>query len=262
MTSAPAPFFELTEASFAVPGRTLLQPISTRFQARRMTALIGHNGSGKSTLLKLLARQQAPTGGSIVMGGRALQNWNIREFACQVAYLPQHLPVDNGLTVAELVALGRYPWRGMLGRYDDDDRRAISEAMRMTGVTDMADELVAHLSGGERQRCWLAMLVAQRAQCLLLDEPTSALDIGHQLEVLQLLRQLCDMHKLTVIVVLHDINLAARYCDTIVALRDGRHFISGAPADIMTSDTLEAVYGVPMAVMAHPTNGHHMAVAR
>lgn len=260
--SAPAVLFQLSETTFTVPGRTLLHPISTTFSAGRMTALIGHNGSGKSTLLKLLARQQAPSSGVVAMGERPLPAWGAREFARKVAYLPQQLPAADGMTVAELVALGRYPWHGVLGRLGDDDHTAIREAMAMTDVTGMADELVAHLSGGERQRCWLAMLVAQRAECLLLDEPTSALDIGHQLEVLRLLRHLTDAHGLAVIVVLHDINLAARFCDDIVALRDGRHFTTGTPATLMRSDTLEAVYGVPMATMQHPTDGHRMAVAR
>lgn len=261
MTARDA-LFHLTDASFTVPGRTLLHATSATFRAGCMTALIGHNGSGKSTLLKLLARQQAPSGGTIAMHGRPLSAWGTREFAREVAYLPQQLPSGDGMTVAELVALGRYPWRGALGRLGSDDHTAVRDAMALTGVTEMAGALVSHLSGGERQRCWLAMLVAQRARCLLLDEPTSALDIGHQLDVLRLLRRLTDAHGVTVIVVLHDINLAARFCDEIVALRGGRLFTTGTPTALMTCETLEAVYGVPMAILPHPTDGHRMAVAR
>lgn len=261
MTTRNALFY-LTDASFTVPGRTLLHPTSATFSEGCMTALIGHNGSGKSTLLKLLARQLTPSSGAIAMHGRPLSAWGVREFARAVAYLPQQLPAGDGMTVEELVAMGRYPWHGALGRLGSEDRAAVRDAMALTGVTPMAGELVAHLSGGERQRCWLAMLVAQRARCLLLDEPTSALDIGHQLEVLGLLRELTDAHEVAVVIVLHDVNLAARFCDEIVALRGGHLFTSGTPDELMTDQTLEAVYGVPMAILAHPTDGHRMAVAR
>jgi len=155
--------------------------------------------------------------------------------------------------VRELVALGRYPWHGSLGVFGDDDRVQVEEAMRMTDVTHYADRLVDSLSGGERQRVWLAMLIAQDSRCLLLDEPTSALDIAHQVEVLDLVRTLCAQRSIAAVVVLHDINMAARFCDHIVALRHGRILMQGAPRDIMTGPNLQAIYGVPMNVLQDPS---------
>ena len=195
-----------------------------------MAGLVGHNGSGKSTLVKLLARQEAPTAGAIHFDGQPLGAWRDRAFARAVAYLPQHTPLAPGMLVRELVALGRYPWHGALGRFTNADRDKVAEAMALTDTARYADRFVDTLSGGERQRVWLAMLIAQDAGCLLLDEPTSALDIAHQIEVLSLVRKLSRERGVTVIVVLHEINMAARFCDEIVALREGRLVARGAPA--------------------------------
>jgi len=174
--------------------------------------------------------------------------------AREVAYLPQVLPPATGLTVGELAALGRYPWHGALGRFTEEDRKQVEEALRLTDMALFADRLVDTLSGGERQRAWLAMLVAQNSGCLLLDEPISALDIAHQIEVLTLLQDLCRGRGLCVVAVLHDVNMAARFCDELVALRGGRLVAQGGPEDIMRPDTLAAIYGVRMGVMRHPTN--------
>ncbi|WP_321936596.1 MULTISPECIES: ATP-binding cassette domain-containing protein [unclassified Paraburkholderia] len=254
--------YEIEGASFEAGGRVLLQPLTLALTAGRMIALIGHNGSGKSTLLKLLARQQTPSRGSLRFSGREIGAWSAREFARRVAYLPQHPPLATGMTVRELVALGRYPWHGALGRLRSEDAAIIDEALRVTDTARFASQLADHLSGGERQRAWLAMLVAQGASCLLLDEPTSALDIAHQLDVLRLLRSLADDHAMTVVIVLHDINLAARFCDELVALHSGRLLTSGTPADLMQGQVLEAIYGVPMDVVPHPRGGGAIAVAR
>jgi iron complex transport system ATP-binding protein len=217
--------------------------------------LIGHNGSGKSTLLKLLARQQPASDGSIRFAGQALHAWGNREFARKVAYLPQQTPPAASMLVRELVALGRYPWHGALGRFTPNDRERVAEAMALTDVTPFAERLVDTLSGGERQRVWIAMLVAQDAECLLLDEPIAALDIAHQVEMLALVRRLAIDRSLGVIIVLHDVNMAARYCDEIIALHSGRLIARGPPRDIMTPAGLEAIYGIPMAVMPHPNSG-------
>ncbi|WP_322029346.1 ABC transporter ATP-binding protein [Paraburkholderia sp. J76] len=254
--------YEIEGMSFEADGRVLLAPLTLSLAAGRMIALIGHNGSGKSTLLKLLARQQAPSRGALRFAGRELDAWSGREFARRVAYLPQHPPMATGMTVRELVALGRYPWHGALGRLRAQDQAMIDEALRVTDTTRFAAQLADHLSGGERQRVWLAMLVAQGASCLLLDEPTSALDIAHQIEVLRLLRSLADTHGLSVVIVLHDINLAARFCDELVALHGGRLLKCGTPAELMHSEVLEAIYGVPMDIVANPRGGSAIAVAR
>jgi len=251
---------ETRAATFAVDGRPLLHSVDLTFREGRVHGLIGHNGSGKSTLLKLLARQQAPSSGEIHLDGRALPDWGNREFARHVAYLPQQLPGAEALTGRELVGFGRHPWQGLLGRPRDADRRQVERALALTHTSAFADRLVDTLSGGERQRVWLAMLLAQESRFLLLDEPLAALDIAHQVEVMALVQRLCHELGLGVIVVLHDINIAARYCDHLVALHGGRVLASGTPAALMHDATLEAIYGTPMRVMPHPTRDHAIAV--
>ncbi|MFK0166494.1 ATP-binding cassette domain-containing protein [Rhizobium sp. NPDC090279] len=252
--------FQLEAVSFAISGRTLLQPLTLTLAPRRTVGLIGHNGSGKSTLLKLLARQQPPAGGTIRFEGKPLTEWGDRAFARKVAYLPQSTPAAAGMLVRELVALGRYPWHGALGRFGQTDRDKVEEAMQLTDVKGMADRLVDTLSGGERQRVWLAMLVAQDAECLLLDEPISALDVAHQIEVLSLVQSLSHAKGLGVVVVLHDVNMAARFCDHIIALHSGRIIANGPPEDILTSEALRAIYGLDMHIVHHPASGHPVAI--
>jgi iron complex transport system ATP-binding protein len=253
MTKAAAEngeLFALEAVAFSVAGRALLAPLSLALPASRVVGLIGHNGSGKSTLVKLLARQHSASAGVIRYEGVPLRDWSDRGFARKVAYLPQQTPAAAGLLVRELVALGRYPWHGALGRFGEADRAKVAEAMALTGVAPFADRMVDTLSGGERQRAWLAMLVAQDARCLLLDEPISALDIAHQIEILALMRRLADERGLGIVVVLHDVNMAARFCDEIIALHGGRLIARGSPDDIMTAQTLQAIYGIPMTVIS------------
>ena len=156
--------FSLENVSFRVPGRTLLHPLSLTFAPGKVTALIGHNGSGKSTLLKMLGRHHAASEGRVMLNGEAVDTWSSKAFARQVAYLPQQLPAAEGMTVRELVAIGRYPWHGALGRYGQEDRDRVDEAIALVGLKPFAGRLVDSLSGGERQRAWLAMLVAQNSR--------------------------------------------------------------------------------------------------
>lgn len=252
--------FELQAATFAVQGRTLLHPTSLEFEAGKVHGLIGHNGSGKSTLLKLLAQQQPVSGGRVCFNGRALSDWGRRAFAREVAYLPQHLPSAESLTCRELIGFGRYPWKGLLGRSSRDDAEHIERAMALTHTEAFADRLVDTLSGGERTRVWLAMLLAQGSRLLLLDEPLAALDIAHQVEVMSLVRTLTHELGLGVIIVLHDINMASRYCDHLVALHSGKVIAEGGPDKLMHSDLLENIYGIPMQVMPHPGGQHQVAL--
>lgn len=249
------PMFSLEAVSFSVEGRQLLASLDLTFQAGRMVGLIGHNGSGKSTLIKLLARQQHPSAGTLRFAGKALSEWADRAFARQVGYLPQQTPQAGGMLVKELVALGRYPWHGALGSFSATDRAKVAEAMQLTGVDAFGDRLVDTLSGGERQRVWLAMLVAQNTRCLLLDEPISALDLAHQLEILSLMRRLADEQELAIVVVLHDVNMAARFCDEIVALHSGRLIARGSPDEIMRAEVLQTIYGIPMQVISDLKSG-------
>ena len=247
--------YELQGAAFGVPGRDLLHPLDLTLAGRRIHGLIGPNGSGKSTLVKLLAGQQKPTRGTVRFAGRPVGDWAGRAFARKVAYLPQFTPAADGMTVRELVALGRFPWHGTLGRVTALDRSAVEEAIARTGMAGFAGRLVDTLSGGERQRAWLAMMLAQDTECLLLDEPTSALDVAHQVEGLALVRRLSLERSLGVVVVLHDVNMAARYCDEILALGGGRLVARGSPAEIMRPEMLARIYGLPMGVLPHPATG-------
>lgn len=247
--------FALQQVSFTVPGRTLLQNVSLTFPQGQVCGLIGHNGSGKSTLLKMLGRHQSPSEGQILLGIKPLADWDSKAFAREVAYLPQQLPAAEGMTVRELVAIGRYPWHGALGRFRSEDRERVEEAIALADLKPLAGRLVDSLSGGERQRAWLAMTVAQNSRCLLLDEPTSALDIAHQVEVLALIQRLSRERGLTVIAVLHDINMAARYCDYLMALRSGELIAQGTPDQIMQGEVLEKIYGIPMGTLPHPSGG-------
>ncbi|WP_136649585.1 ATP-binding cassette domain-containing protein [Paracoccus aeridis] len=242
--------FRIANLSVDVPGRRLLDGVTLDLPAGRMIALIGHNGSGKSTLLRALARQVAPAAGQAWFEDRALADWRPRDYARRLAFLPQHPPPAEGMTVRELVALGRYPWHGAMGRFSATDDAAVAAALAECALEPLAGRLVDTLSGGERQRAWLAMMVAQAAHALLLDEPISALDIAHQVEVLSLVRRMCHDQGRSPVIVLHDVNMAARFCDHVVALRGGRLAMQGTPADLMRPETLAAIYGLPMQVLA------------
>ncbi|WP_138465781.1 ABC transporter ATP-binding protein [Poseidonocella sp. HB161398] len=241
--------FDIEGLGMAVPGRTLLEGLDLALPEGRVTGLIGHNGSGKSTLLRLLSGQAAPSTGRIRFEGRDLGQWPRRALARRLAYLPQHPPAAEGMLVEELVALGRYPWHGALGRPSAQDRAATDAAIAACGLAPLAGRRVDTLSGGEAQRAWLAMLIAQEAGCLLLDEPISALDIAHQMEVLALIRSLSQAHGRSVVVVLHDLNMAARFCDHIVALKGGRLAFEGGPGEMMAPAALQHVFGLPMQVL-------------
>ncbi|WP_052195046.1 ATP-binding cassette domain-containing protein [Aureimonas altamirensis] len=245
------PLFAIEGVTYAIGDRTLVGPLDLTLPAGRVVGLIGHNGSGKSTLLKMLARQEPATRGTIRFEGKPLRDWGERAFARKVAYLPQYTPAATGMLVRELVALGRYPWHGALGRFGEGDRAKVEEAMALTDIQGFADRQVDTLSGGERQRVWLAMLVAQDAECLLLDEPISALDVAHQIEVLSLVHRLSAERGLGVVVVLHDVNMAARFCDEILALKQGRLIARGSPQAIMTPGELQRIYGLAMDVLEH-----------
>ena len=254
--------FDLKNVSFQSEGKnpkTLLGDISVSFPTGEFSAIVGHNGSGKSTLLKLLARKNKPASGQITLDTQILDTHSTRDFARKVAYLPQRPIVPAHLSVRELVSFGRYPWRGAFGRYRSDDHEKIERAMEMTHVTDFADRFVASLSGGERQRVWLAMLLAQDAPVLLLDEPTSALDVGHQRDILQLVANLKSEIGLTVIAVLHDIDMVGRFADHILALRGGRTCWQGTASDFMQADTLRDIFQTEIGVIRLPESAHYVS---
>jgi iron complex transport system ATP-binding protein len=264
MTSQPVvePTMSLQQVTFEVADTILLHPLSLDLPATGVTGLVGQNGSGKSTLMRILARQQRASSGEILFDDRPLHHWREREFARRVAYLPQHTPLAAGLRARELVELGRYPWHGALGRFGPADRHQVEEAMTLTGIETLAERMVDSLSGGERQRVWLAMLIAQDARLLLLDEPISALDPAHQVGVLKLVRRISHTGRAAVVIVLHDINLAARFCDHVIALKGGRLIAHGRPAEFMTAARLTEVYDVDMGVFPNPDSAGMIAYVR
>ncbi|MBD1556006.1 ATP-binding cassette domain-containing protein [Vibrio sp. S9_S30] len=247
--------YQLVDASFEIDGKTTLFPTNLTFAQGEVTTLLGHNGCGKSTLIKLLSRQHAPSQGEILFQNAPVSSYSHLEFAHQVAYLPQHPPVTDGVTVRELVCFGRYPWKGVFGRYSQQDYAIVESAIEKVGLSNLAERYVATLSGGERQRAWVAMLLAQQSQCILLDEPTSALDVAHQHELLALIRKLNQTLGLTVIMVLHDVNMAAKFSDRLIALHSGKVIASGTPEALMTPETLMKIYGMELALFSHPTTG-------
>ncbi|MDZ5699738.1 ATP-binding cassette domain-containing protein [Chelativorans sp. M5D2P16] len=247
--------YRLEGVRFAADGRDILGPIDAVFERGRIHGLIGPNGSGKSTLMRMLARQERPSAGRVLFRGEDVFSFSERTFARQVAYMAQFAPAAEGLTVEELVALGRFPWHGALGRFSDTDAEKVEEALAATGLGPLQRRLVDSLSGGERQRAWLAVMIAQEAGCLLLDEPTSALDVAHEVEMLTLLHRMTGERGVTAIVVLHDINMATRICDALVALRDGVIVAEGPPEQVMRSDVLARIYGIGMGILEHPRTG-------
>ncbi|WP_454918344.1 ABC transporter ATP-binding protein [Xanthobacter sediminis] len=250
------PLWALEGLCVRIGERQILAPLTLELQAGRVYGLIGPNGSGKSTLMKILARQLAPAAGVARFEGRALVDWRGRAFSRKVAYMPQFTPPTEGMSVRELVALGRYPWHGALGRFGAADAAAVEGALARCGLSAFGGRMVDTLSGGERQRAWLALMLAQGTRCLLLDEPTSALDIAHQMDVLSIVRELvAEGGDMTVIVVLHDINLAARTCDALVALKGGRLVAHGPARELMAPETLKSIYDLDMGVLPHPVSG-------
>ncbi|MGA3698120.1 ABC transporter ATP-binding protein [Enterobacteriaceae bacterium TYF_5] len=246
--------FELSNIQIDRGGRTILSIPSLRISDLGLTIVLGHNGSGKSTLVSLLSGQQAPDSGSITLNNSNISHYKPRDLAKQIAFLPQKLPASAGLTVRELVRLGRFPWRGTLGRWNKKDDEIITIAMEKAGVLPFADTLADDLSGGERQRAWVAMLLAQQSPILILDEPTSALDIHHQYQLMELLSELNQTQHVGIIVILHDLNLALRYATHIIALKKGEIAFEGEASLLFDDERLSALYETPIKLIEHPDN--------
>lgn len=247
--------FRLVGAGLDYGPRTVLHDLDAVFLPGRVYGLVGHNGSGKSSLLSLLAGHRQPSRGEVLFEDKPVAAWGVRDFARRVAFLPQTLAETDGLSVRELAGFGRYPWRGLFGRPGEADHAAVEEALAEAGVAGWADRPVDTLSGGERQRAWLAMLLAQQPSCLLLDEPIAALDLARQVEMLSLTRRLCADKGIGSIIVLHEINMAARFCDRLVAMKQGRIIAEGTPAELMNERSLEAIYDLKMVTLRHPVSG-------
>ncbi|WP_300008040.1 ABC transporter ATP-binding protein [Pseudonocardia sp.] len=240
--------------------RTVVDGLDLDVVAGTVTAVIGPNGCGKSTLLRALGRLLRPSSGHVLLDGKRIDRMATREVATVLGVLPQAPIAPEGLTVADLVARGRHPHQAWYRQWSSDDEEAVHQALEWTGMLDLAERPVDELSGGQRQRAWISMALAQGTDLLLLDEPTTFLDLAHQVDVLDLVHRLHTEAGRTVVMVLHDLNLAARYADRLVAMRDGRIVACGPPQEVITEDLLREVFGLDARVIADPVAGTPLVV--
>ncbi|MEE2059067.1 ABC transporter ATP-binding protein [Rhodococcus artemisiae] len=241
-------------ATFGYDKRIISRELSVAIPDQSFTVIVGPNACGKSTLLRTLSRLLAPKAGSVVLDGADIHSYKAKEVARQVGLLPQSSTAPDGITVADLVARGRYPHQNFLRQWTESDERAVVAAMEATAVTGLSGRLVDELSGGQRQRVWVAMVLAQETGIVLLDEPTTYLDITHQVDLLELLTDLNHQGR-TLVAVLHDLNHAARYGTHLIAMRDGEVVAEGAPAQIVTAELVEEVFGLRCVVVPDPVAG-------
>jgi len=242
--------------------QVVVDDVDVAVPAGQVTVIVGANACGKSTLLRGLARLLPPRAGSVLLDGRDLHRTPTRELARRLGLLPQSPLAPEGVTAGDLVARGRAPHQRWWQQWSADDERAVAEAMALTDTAALADRPVDELSGGQRQRVWLAMALAQDTELLLLDEPTTYLDLAHQVEVLELVAELNASRGRTVVMVLHDLNHAARYAHHVIALRDGRVVAEGPPAEVVTETLVREVFGLACAVVPCPVSGRPLVVPR
>ncbi|RXJ02749.1 ABC transporter ATP-binding protein [Anaerobacillus alkaliphilus] len=241
-------------------GNPIIKDLNIAIPKGKITVFIGSNGCGKSTLLRSLARLLKPTEGSVVIDGQLISKWPTKELAKKLAILPQGPIAPESLTVLNLVKQGRYPYQSWLNQWSKQDEEMVKTALAMTKLEDLADRPVDALSGGQRQRAWIAMILAQGSDTILLDEPTTYLDLAHQVDILDLLYDLNKREKRTIVMVLHDINLACRYAHHIVSVKNGRVYSQGTPEDTITAKLIEDVFGLESHVMTDPFFGTPLCI--
>lgn len=249
------------QLSVAYGDTTIIENLSVTIPKGKVTALIGPNGCGKSTLLKTLSRINKPKSGEIFVEQTPLGNIKDKVLAQQLSLLPQVLVSPEGITVRKLVEYGRSPYVSHWGRLSQADKMIVEQAMTETGVLDLAEQNVESLSGGQRQRAWIAMVLAQDTEIVMLDEPTTYLDLSHQIELMELMRAMNEQGK-TVIVVLHDLNQACRYCDHLVVLKKGQLMAQGSPEDVFTEQLLQEVFDLDAVVINDPIASSPMCIAK
>ncbi|HEY9849850.1 MAG TPA: ABC transporter ATP-binding protein [Leptolyngbyaceae cyanobacterium] len=254
------PILTARKLTLAYEGNLIINELDLAIPAGKVTVFVGPNGCGKSTLLKGLARLLKPKGGTVYLDGRSIAKLSTKEIAKNLGILPQSPVAPEGLTVRELVAQGRYPHQNWLQQWSGEDERITEQALLITGMLELADRPLNMLSGGQRQRAWIAMALAQNTDILLLDEPTTFLDLAHQIEVLDLLCELNQTQGRTIVMVLHDLNQACRYADRLVAVRAGKIYAQGIPADVMTETTIREVFGLESKIINDPVTGTPMCI--
>jgi iron complex transport system ATP-binding protein len=241
--------------SLGYDAANIIHNLSLTIPDAQVTSIIGPNGCGKSTLLRGLGRLLTPRSGEVILDGAPLAGQSTRQIATRISVLPQSPVAPSGLTVADLVSRGRHPRQKWYQQFSPADESVVEDALRATDILELAGTPIEDLSGGQRQRAWISMTLAQETGILLLDEPTTYLDLAHQVDVLELVRRLNREHGRTVVMVLHDISLAARYSDHIVAMKDGRILAQGSPAEVVTAERLLEVFGLDAQVVCEPTDG-------
>ena len=243
-----------SEVSVGYGERSVIEKLSIDIKRGAVTSIVGPNGCGKSTLLRTMSRLLNPAKGEIVLDGKSIHDIPTRKLATQLGLLPQTPIAPDGIVVADLVGRGRTPHQGILGRWSQQDYDIVAEALETTGISDLAERSIDELSGGQRQRVWIAMALAQRTDTLLLDEPTTYLDVKHQLDVLDLLTELNRDRGTTIVMVLHDLNLAARYSDELVAVSGGKVFAHGHPREVITKENVKSVFGIDSVIITDPVS--------
>ena len=245
----------IKQVSYAYGNTPVLNSVLFSVMQGECFIIIGPNGSGKTTLMKIAAGLLKPESGQVDIMGRPLRQYSRRALARRIAFVPQQVPSDFPFDVADVVLLGRSPHLGTFGLESKADRARAREAMSFTEVAHLANRRIDQLSGGERQRVFIARAICQEPEIILLDEPTASLDIAHQLRVMDLMERMKREKQITVVMVSHDINLAAMYADSLLLLHKGRLVQCGSPADVLTYETLEATYGCPLLVDESPLGG-------
>ena len=230
--------------SVAYESNTIIEDMNLSIPKGKISIIIGSNGCGKSTLLKTIARINKPKNGDIFINNKNIKKVKEKDIAKDVAFLPQGPVCPSGLTVRELVAFGRFPHQKMIGGLNNHDKEVIDWAIKETGLSEFADREVENLSGGQRQRAWIAMTLAQETEIIMLDEPTTYLDMSYQLEVLEVLQRLNREKKITVVIVLHELNNACRFADNIIGLKKGKLICEGRPIDVINKENLKEIYGI------------------
>ncbi|MHA6481099.1 ABC transporter ATP-binding protein [Paenibacillus sp. strain BS8-2] len=247
----------LTTSDLAISydDRLIVQDLNISIPQGKVTALVGANGSGKSTILKTMARIMNPTKGNVLLDGKSIHKQSTKDVAKQLAILPQNPTAPDGLTVSELVSYGRFPYQKGFGSMSKEDRQVVQWAIEATGMGEFTDRPVDQLSGGQRQRAWIAMALAQETDILFLDEPTTFLDMAHQLEVLHLLKKLNEMNNRTIVMVVHDLNHAARYAHHMIAIKSGVVRGEGSPVEVITPDIMREVFNIEADIVPDPRTG-------